>query len=618
MNSSLAKAPSWISDLRYLIDTFPEGSRRKMVLYCILQFLISLFDLAGLAAVVPVMQVISGSSMDAGYVGILHEALGSPARPTFIFELCGFMVAAFALKGAFALAAARWTLGFVMRLQIRTASKLLRSYLDESYLVQRRRDVGAVVRTIGTSVGAAHAGVLGGVLSLFSQLLSVVFILVFLAVVAPGVTLGAFLYFGAVMLIVQRLLGQRNREAGRLAQETSATMSHAMLETIYGAREIRMHAAERQFVDDFTEKARMNGIASRDANFYAQAPKYLIEFATILGISLLLATAAGGGYSSVLPVLTLFVAAAVRLMPTIAGLSVTVGNIRYGQEGLHVTVAALKRHSENDTTLVPPVRESSDAAAPPELALTVEDVCFRYPDGAEDVLQNVSFRVPAGSSVAVCGQSGSGKTTLIDIVLGLIPPTHGVVRTQALDVVADRDRWLDDVAYVPQDVYLLAATLWQNVAFGIAEPDVDMAWVAQCLEMAQLSELVDRGPDGLAMLVGAHGTQLSGGQRQRVGIARALYRRPKILVLDEATSALDNETERRISAVLRELHGQVTTILVAHRLSTVRHVDELLYLENGHVVARGTFEEVRRQSAAFERLVQLGRLEVDAPEVEAP
>lgn len=599
---------SWVADLRYLVSTLPKGTKTKLAIYCVLQFLISFLDLLGLAVVVPVMQVINGARMDSGYIGTIHKAMGSPQRQSFVWTLCGLMVLAFALKSIFAMAASRWSLGYILRLQTLTASKLLQSYLRENYLVQRRRDVGAVVRTVGTSVASAHSGVLGGVLNLFSQLLSVSFIVIFLAVVAPGTTAAAATYFAVVILVVQRVLGRKNQRAGRQAQETSASMSHAMLEAIYGAREIRMHAAEEMFVEDYRVRAGKNAMASRDANFYSQAPKYLIEFATIFGIAIMLASVAGRQAGSILPVLTLFVAAAVKLMPVITALTVTIGSIRYGQEGLRMTVEALQRVEHDEPLLeAPPEAEAQEEDT--TSALSVRGVTFRYPDGDSDVLRDVSFTVPSGSSVAVCGLSGSGKTTLIDIVLGLISPTSGAVTSNGLDVVADRQRWLQDVAYVPQDVYLLAATLWQNVAFGVPEAQVDKKRVERCLAMAQLEELVARDPAGVDALVGFEGTQISGGQKQRIGIARALYRDPKVLVLDEATSALDNDTEERISAVLSDLHGQVTTVLVAHRLSTVKHVDQLLYLEQGRIVARGTFAEVREQSAAFDHLVRLGRLD---------
>lgn len=619
MTPSLEPETSWVGELRYLVSTFPRGTRGKLGLYAALQFVVSLLDLAGLAAVLPVMQVISGASLDAGYIGGIHRFVGEPERGPFAVMLCAAMVLAFLAKSIFALAVARWSFNVVARLQVLSATKLLHSYLTDSYLVQRRRDVGGVVRTVGAAAQAAHANVLGGVLGVFGQLLSISLIAGFLFVVAPGTTLGVIVYSLVAVTLVQQFLAPRNRRAGAAAQETAGQMSHALLEAIYGAREVRMHKAEQHFLDTYGEAATRNAAASRDANFYAQTPKYVLEFVTILGIAILLcSTALTGGSDEAMPTITLFVAAAVKLLPSLTALTATLGIIRFGIEGLHVTTKALRGLNEAPRKVSGRAgqHDAQEAPGPYQAAsemrsgdLIVDDVRFRYPDGVDDVLKGVSFVVPEGSSLAVCGLSGSGKTTLVDIVLGLIEPISGQVSFDGLDIVAEHAQWLDRVAYVPQDVYLLAATLWENVAFGADEQSVDRAAVEAALRLAQLGELVDSLPGGIDAVVGFQGTQLSGGQKQRVGIARALYRRPQVLVLDEATSALDNETEDKISTVIRDLHGRITVILVAHRLSTVKHADCVMYLEDGRIVGSGSFEQLQTQSHAFARLVRLGRLE---------
>jgi ABC-type multidrug transport system fused ATPase/permease subunit len=209
----------------------------------------------------------------------------------------------------------------------------------------------------------------------------------------------------------------------------------------------------------------------------------------------------------------------------------------------------------------------------------------------------------------LCGLSGSGKTTLVDIILGLIPPTSGYVRVGGLDTSSAGTAWRRQVAYVPQDVYIVDDTISANIAFGIPEKSWDMPRIRRCAMRAQLDDLVSEAPRGLGTRLGEHGSLISGGQRQRIGIARALYRNPAVLVLDEATSALDNETERRITRTIESLSGDITTVLVAHRLSSVRNVDSLIFLEDGRITGRGTFEDVREACPGFARLVELGRLD---------
>ena len=203
------------------------------------------------------------------------------------------------------------------------------------------------------------------------------------------------------------------------------------------------------------------------------------------------------------------------------------------------------------------------------------------------------------------GPTGAGKSTLSDILLGVYEPDAGDVSVSGLRPRAAIDRWPGAVAYVPQAVALVAGTVRENVALGLPRDAIDDDQVWEALRRAHLAEYLLDNREGLDTSVGERGFRLSGGQRQRLGIARALYTRPRLLVLDEATSALDSETEQAIIRTLEELEGDVTTITVAHRLATVRHADQVLYLEHGRIRARGTFDEVRSQVVDFDRQAAL-------------
>ncbi|MBD2758937.1 ABC transporter ATP-binding protein [Yimella sp. cx-573] len=606
----MSERNSLAADLRLLISTFPSGTKARLGAYAALQFLASLLDLLGLAAILPVMQVLTGADLERGYLSQIYGFLGEPTRTSLVLFLCAFMVLAFAMKAAAALVISWWSSGLINRLQVGSAERLLGAYLEGDYLVQRKRDASEVVRTVGSSVIVAHYGVLGGVLGLLGHVLSVVLILGFLAFVAPVATAVAIVYFGAAVFVVQRVLGTRNRSAGVEAQKSSAAMNQVMLESIYAVREIRLHDAQIHFVEEFAARARRNGSSVRQANFYATAPKYVLEFVTISGIAILLAiTATTSSGRAVMPTLTILVAAAVKLLPIMTAFTVTVGNVKYGREALAITVDALRKSEDQ---LRRRVLDGPRHKGTSHGDLRVERVSFRYPDGAHHVLKDVSFSVAKGRSLAVCGLSGSGKTTLIDVVLGLLPATDGKVTYDG--VAVGGPGWSEVVAYVPQDVQLLASSIVANVAFGMSGEEADRQRVWAALDAAQLGDFVASLVDGIDTIVGGlGGLQLSGGQKQRLGIARALYKQPKLMVLDEATSALDNATENKVSKVLEQLRGEVTIILVAHRLSTVRGVDELLYLEDGIMTARGTFDEVRAQSSRFAQLVELGRLDGPVP-----
>nr|WP_239528616.1 ATP-binding cassette domain-containing protein [Microbacterium esteraromaticum] len=240
--------------------------------------------------------------------------------------------------------------------------------------------------------------------------------------------------------------------------------------------------------------------------------------------------------------------------------------------------------------------------------IRLESVSFRYPDADEDIVAGVDLVIPENTTTAFVGSSGAGKSTVLDLILGLLVPTQGAITCGGRRVDDDLAAWYAGIGVVPQDVFLLNASLAENVAFGVDVAEIDGARVAEAIRMAELHEYVAELPDGVETIVGERGVRLSGGQRQRIGLARALYRRPRVLVLDEATSALDNETEHQISNTLQRLNGQLTVIIVAHRLSTVRRSDNLVFLENGRVAAQGTFAQVRERNEHFGRLVDLGEL----------
>ncbi|MBS1699351.1 MAG: ABC transporter ATP-binding protein [Actinobacteria bacterium] len=569
------------------------------------QFLVSLMDLVGLAAVLPLMNVLLGADLSTGYLSVLSGLLGHPDRTQFVILMAAFMVGAFLLKAVLSLIIQWWSTGLVVKLQVRTSSRILRAFMGEDYLAHRHRDTGEIVRTVESATADAHGKVLGGVLSLIAAGLSILMAVAIIVIVMPLPAIGAIVYFGLVVFVMQRLLAGRNRRAGLEAMASAHQRSIALLDAIFGFRELRIHGAESHFIDAYDRANEVQGLASRRANFYTQLPKYLFEAVAMGGIALLLTLVAlSSNGSSAIPALSLFVAATLRVLPTMAALTATLGIIRNGTPGLAIVAEALKQ--------LPASRRHEDSReALPELPaeIVIENLSFRYPDGIQDVLADIDVTIAPGTSLALCGASGSGKTTLVDIILGLIDVENGVVTYGGTPVAQAGDAWTETIAYVPQDVFLLNDTLAANVAFGESADERDEARIQDALERAQLGDLVAVLPDGIDSKIGERGARISGGQRQRVGIARALYRRPQVIVFDEATSALDNETEERIASTIRGLAGKITTIIVAHRLSTVRHVDQLVYLEDGRVAGRGTFTEVRDSAPGFARLVELGRLD---------
>ena len=348
-------------------------------------------------------------------------------------------------------------------------------------------------------------------------------------------------------------------------------------------------SSSRGLQDHFVQRYRRERAAAFEAkrlvNFLNDLPKYLFEILFVVGIGLLvLATASDTGTKSALTTVALFTVAGYRLLPSFVRASAALNSARSGHRAADLVMADI-RESRDFLASRPAVDEAFTFRSRIELA----DVTFVYPGSHTPAVTGVTIGIPAGSSLALVGSSGSGKSTLVDLILGFQAPSSGAVLVDSRDLRTLGASWQRRIGYVPQDVYLTDGELWENIAYGEDWNDVDQDELQLAIVRAQLGDFVGTLDDGIHATIGERGAHLSGGQRQRIGIARALYRRPQVLVLDEATSALDTITERRVTDTIDALHGEVTVIIVAHRLSTVRHCGLRRLPRRGGADRPGTF-----------------------------
>jgi ABC-type multidrug transport system fused ATPase/permease subunit len=318
----------------------------------------------------------------------------------------------------------------------------------------------------------------------------------------------------------------------------------------------------------------------------------VLETALVVGAVVIVGAASlVAGSDAALPAVGLVLAAAFRLLQALNQMLFLVHQVKYNGPALDLVEEELQTFGA-DPPVATPAAEASVTLLRLEEALRLENVTFRYPTRSEPALHDVSFAVRAGESVGIIGPTGSGKSTLLDVVLGFLAPDAGSIEVDGVPLAACRQAWQRSIGYVPQDVYLVDDSLRANVALGWLGDDIDDEAVEEAIRLAHLDDLVRELPAGLETAVGERGVRLSGGQRQRLGLARALYVRPTVLILDEATSNLDTATEQRIVATLDELRNGLTTIVVTHRISTVRDCDRIIYLERGAIRASGSFEDL--------------------------
>jgi len=347
----------------------------------------------------------------------------------------------------------------------------------------------------------------------------------------------------------------------------------------------------------------------------AYLPKITYELALILGVIGLIGWEFWrNGANLAVANIAVFLAASARLLPALQRTNGVLTAMRTGAGQAEPTYS-LAEELQDQPTLQPSqntIDRITSAIAEGysclDATIVMERVSFTYPNSFNPAIDNLSLLCPAQTSTAVVGRTGAGKSTLVDLMLGILEPQFGEVVVSGLTPLEAVERWPGGIGYVPQSVSLFDSSVRENIALGLPPDSYDDELVWQALKIAHLDEFIKSKLEGLETLIGERGVRLSGGQRQRLGLARALFTRPKLLVLDEATSSIDTETEHAITEALASLAGETTIVTIAHRLSTVRKADQVVYLESGRVISVGAFEEVRLEVPHFERQAQLAGL----------
>jgi ABC-type multidrug transport system fused ATPase/permease subunit len=598
-----------LEEIRLLLA---RATLRRFILLLLGTILAALADAAGVFAMLPLMQLLTGSPRDEGVLGYLSALFGQPEEQVFAIALAGLAFGAFAVKGVLALVFKWWLLGFMSKQESETAERLLAYYLKAPYELHLQSNSAEMLRAINDAVRSVFTQqVMVNFVNVMSELFTILAVAITLIVVIPIPALLLLVYFAATGALLYGVIRPMTQRAGERMLASYTEIYRAALQALGGVKEIKVRRKHSFFLQTFREARATFAESQRSASFFGELPRYVLEFLFILGIGLMTVFVFVTSPSAqAISTLTIVAAAGFRLLPSAVRLVSSMNVIRFGRPSLELVLSELRKAAAMEHAL-PQAASSTDT--PHDRfqlhdEIEFEDVSFTYPGQPEPAVQDVSFRVPVGTAVALVGSSGAGKSTMVDLLLGLHAPVRGRITADHEDIASMLPAWQASVGFVPQEVFLLDATLKQNIAFGHRDEDIDDEQLAQAVAAAQLGELVASLPLGLDTPVGERGARLSGGERQRVGIARALYSRPELLVMDEATSALDNETERRVSETIAKLRGRMTIIIVAHRLSTVRDCDEIVFLADGRVSARGTFSDLQDVSDEFARLVELGRL----------
>ncbi len=568
------------------------------------QLIVALIDVAGVASIMPFIAVVMDfeSTKNNVIVSFLYEFLGSPSEQIFIRDIgiivFIFLVTSLALK-AFAY---YLHLSYALFIDYNLCCRLVLLYLKQPYGWFLGKNSSDLIKTILTEISNTVEDGLMSLIAFVAQGLGSALILVLLIIIDPKIALTICLLFASFYFFVYAIIRGYLSKISFKKVEANRNRFLALSEAFGAIKEIKLRRAEDFFSKQFSAPAKDFATSKLHSETLAILPRYFLEAIAFGGMILLVLyfERQDGGLSTSVSIIGLYAFAGYRLLPALQSMYASITFMQASTASIDLVHRELSEEVTEVKSLT-----SENQASIGENDVRLKDIYFCYPNKPDPILKNINLEIAPGAFIAFIGESGGGKSTLVDIILGLLVPQKGSV-TLKKNGSSDQDMGTQNfnIGYVPQDIYLSDGTIESNIAFGLSEGSVDHKAVRIAASRAHLDKFIEKElPDGYKTIVGERGTRLSGGQRQRVGIARALYSQPRILILDEATSALDNVTEEAVMNSLGILNSSVTLIMIAHRISTVRHAKVIYFLEEGKISASGTFDELLENNASFRNFI---------------
>ena len=598
------------SDLWRSMRILTRKDQIRLSLVVLFQISFSLLDLAGVAAIgmigaLTIRGVGSQGPGDrvANVLNFLHLENQSLQKQVAVLAVAATFL--FLLRTLLSIVFTRKTLKFLSRRGAHLTTRLFSQSLNQPFLKLQSKSQQETLYALTNGISVISIGVLGVLVNAIADSALLIVLFIGMVFVDAATAFFVLIIFGSLGLIMYFTSHRRVQRLGAIDYKLTIESNQKILEVLSAYREILVRN-KRSYYTRQIEKLRIQlADAVAELSFIPYISKYVLESAVILG------GVAIAGFqflindaSRAVATLAIFIAAGTRIAPAV--LRVQQGAIQI--KG-NLAVATPSLDLIDELRLVAPLDESDNDFHTKHVEfsprVSIRECNFRYPQADQDAIRKVSLKIESGEVVVFVGSSGAGKSTIIDLLLGVLEPDSGSILISDYNPREAFENWPGAVAYVPQDVLIFNGSIRENIALGFEPTSIPDDVMLDALEKAQLLDYVLALPNGLDSQVGDRGARMSGGQRQRLGIARALLTKPRLLVLDEATSALDGETESNIAEGVQSLKGDVTVVMIAHRLSSVRSAKKVIYLHEGRVVSIGTFDEVRASVPDFDRQASL-------------
>jgi len=584
---------------------FSRADKIKIISVTIIQIGLSILDLISVAFVGLLTALTINGIQSKQPTGTVSRILNNLGIGSLEFQqqaaILGFAAGSLLiLRTVLALIFNKRLLIFLSIKAAKLSSDLIAKLLKQPILVIQEKSIQERIFQVTVGVGAITNGVIATGVTLVADTALLIVMFIGLTLVNPTIAIASAAGFGFVGAALYQLLKHRAAVLAINDAGWSIQSNQKLAEVLTSYREATVRNRRDYYSEMISEYRYKMARAQADAMFIPTISKYVIEMSLVVG-SLILAAAQFLLFDALhaISILAVFLAAGARVAPAILRLQHGAIQIKTNLAVATETLNLWSRTNSSDVAIEAKLPDYSVAPSVFSPSVSLKNVSFRYPGADDFTIKDINLEIHPGEMVAIAGSSGAGKSTLVDLILGVLEPTHGEALLSNIPPSVALRSFTGRISYVPQDVLIIDGTIKSNVALGYPEEEVSDDQVWESLRAAHLDNFVSQLPEGILHVIGERGTNLSGGQRQRLGLARGLFTKPKILVLDEATSALDGQTEAGITEMLLGLRGSITLIVIAHRLSTIRDAERILYLKGGVVAAEGSFAEVENLIPEF-------------------
>ncbi len=546
-----------------------KNQNKKFNIFIILSVLAMILEILSISLIVPLINIFVQGEVNIPYFDLDYS------YESLILILLSVFVLVFTLKNIFLVFFERMKFKFLYELKTNVSEKIFKNYINKDFLFHLKNNSSILIRNIN-DISHIQAVIRSWII-FFSEILIVLGITIFLLFYDPYITIIAILFLSILGFIFYTNVQKKAKKWGKERQIHDGQRLKKLSESFGAIKDIKLLGKEDYFLDKFSYHNSNSAISEFYNNFVLALPRLIFEWLLVVCVVLLVffIIKQGQGLDYALSILSLFIVAAFRFMPSITRIMNALQIIKYSGHALDKVSTNIKDLHFNKLIN----KETNDNKLVFKNKIEIKNISFSFNEEKNKILSNLSCIINSGEKIGIIGESGTGKTTLINLIIGLLPPLEGKIIVDDQDISFNLHKWQNIIGYVPQNIFLLDDTLLKNIALGVEENEINNDKINSLIKLTKLTKLVNQSKKKLDVNVGELGSKISGGERQRLGIARALYKDPKILILDESTSALDIETEQEIINDIHNIMRDKTMIVISHRKSTLNKCDVIFQLD---------------------------------------